>query len=622
MTFTGWVLGGIWLVASAQAPAYRYEVAIRDPADETFHVTLEIREPAADTLNFYVPIWAPGGYQVVNYARWVRNVRAEGPGGRPLTVESEAAGELPQEGAPGDRWRILTGGARRVVLRYEVQDIEVADAPGLWFELSDITRDEAFFNGTAVFGYVAGGKEAASEVCYRPPARWLVVTPLETTGLPNCFRAPDYDALVDAPVYLGRDLQVRSFEVAGRPVRLAVSAPGPYEPDSMLALVREVARAGTDFFGEAPFPRYLFLVELMDPYDPAGLERYGDSYGALEHANSSVYLLPQVPPVATRGFFFFPQVFAHEFFHLWSPKRIHSDRLGPFDYQTPVETSTLWFAEGVTDYFAYVWLARYGIVERWRVFEQMGGLVDRLAGSPHAYDESISALSRRLSRTEDVNEILPLYHKGTLLGLLLDVHLRAETGNRVGLDGVMREMNRRYGRTGRGFSDDSLVSILEEISGVALGTFAARYIDGTERFPLEQTFRRAGLLFRRDTVTEPQLGAAFALDESGSLVVAELFGPTGLARLGVEAGDVVYAWDGAPVTAETVRAVFERFADGYDPERVYTITVKRADRVRELKGKIPLRTRVEATLRPDPEAEPSARAIREAIFGRDASAGE
>lgn len=602
--------------ASAQTPALHYEVALSDPAAQRFEVSLEIAEPAGDTLLFHMPIWAPGGYQVVNYGLWVRNVRAEDPRGRPLRVLREGTDAYPQEGAPGDSWKIVTGGARRIVLRYEVEDIEVADAPGLWFELSDIAGDEAFFNGTAVFGYPAGKTSVPIEVCYRPPARWILVVPLESTGVPNCFRAPSYDALVDAPVYMGRDVLLREFRESGRTIRLAVSPTGPYAPDSLLAVAREVVRAGVDFFGEAPFPHYTFIVELIDPFDPAGRERYGESYGALEHANASAYLLPQVPEVATRGFFFFPQVFAHEFFHLWSPKRIHSDRLGPFDYQSPVETSTLWFAEGVTDYYAHVWLARYGIVERWRVFRELAGLVDRIAAQPDAYAEPITALSRRLPRTEDVDEILPLYYKGTLLGLLLDVHLRWSTENRVGLDSVMREMNQRYGRSGRGFPDDSLVAILQGISGVPLADFAAAYLDGTRPFPLEEAFGRAGLALVRDTVREPNLSAVFAIDESGSLVVAELTGRDGLAELGIRAGDVISAWDGAPVKAETVREVFEAFGETYDPERSYAITVRRGADTTEVSGRIPSRARLRPDLRPDPGAGTLERAIREAIFGK------
>lgn len=606
---------------------YRYRVELPDPAAETFHVTFEIILPQAkaDTLVFSMPIWAPGGYQLVHYGRWVRNLRAVGPGGKQLRVLSEAAGDYATEGAAGDSWKIVTEGAGRIVIRYEVDDIEVGEATGLWFELSDLRPDEAFFNGTAVFGYLQGGKDAPYEVCYRVPAGWTLMTPLEPTS-PECFSASSYDALVDAPVFMGRDLQVRELQVpapgtdGARRIRLAVSPVGRYESDSLLGVIRDVVRAGIDFFGDAPFHEYWFLVEFAGASDSVALARYGDSFGALEHANSSVYLLPQVPPQAVRGIFFFPQVFAHEFFHLWSPKRIHSDRLGPFEYQAPVETETLWFAEGVTDYYAYVWLARYGIVDRWRVFKELGELVERLRFTPHAYAEPITALSKRLPLSENVDEILPLYYKGTLLGFMLDVHLRRSSENKVSLDSVMRSLNRRYGQTGRGFPDDSLVSIVEGITGVPLAEFATQYLRGRQPYPIEEIFAAAGLKLEHDTVRQPMLGVRFSIDDAGRLFIAEVTGPAGLAQLGVQARDIITSWDGAPLSIETAREVFEAFGKTYDPERVYSLTLIRDGKSLELQGRIPYSRSLDLVVSPDPRASALATAIREGIFGPGASA--
>ena len=161
------------LSAAVQASAapLRYEVTLADPASERFEVALEIPEPGADTLVFYMPIWAPGAYQPVYYGRWVRNLRAEDERGRALPVAREGEPGNPEAGAPDDSWRIATRGARTVTVRYEVEDIEIGDVNGLWFELSDVTRDEAFFSGTAVFGYPAGAKDRPYEVCVREIGR-------------------------------------------------------------------------------------------------------------------------------------------------------------------------------------------------------------------------------------------------------------------------------------------------------------------------------------------------------------------------------------------------------------------------------------------------------------------
>ncbi len=72
----------------------------------------------------------------------------------------------------------------------------------------------------------------------------------------------------------------------------------------------------------------------------------------------------------------------------------------------------------------------------------------------------------------------------------------------------------------------------------------------------------------------------------------------------------------------TAREIFEAFADSYDPERTYEVTLLRDGKTVQVRGRIPFRRRVEATARPDPQASPLAAAIREGIFGEEGSAGQ
>jgi hypothetical protein len=58
------------------------------------------------------------------------------------------------------------------------------------------------------------------------------------------------------------------------------------------------------------------------------------------------------------------QGMAHEFFHLWNAKRIRPLPLGPFDYTQLPHTGTLWWIEGVTDYYSALLPYRYGAWNR------------------------------------------------------------------------------------------------------------------------------------------------------------------------------------------------------------------------------------------------------------------
>src|SRR5262249_22459014 len=79
--------------------------------------------------------------------------------------------------------------------------------------------------------------------------------------------------------------------------------------------------------------------------------------GGLEHLNCCrIALGSESSPLR------FAPFAAHEMFHLWNVKRIRPAVLGPFDYIHPPKTRNLWFAEGVTEYYAYIATRRAGLM--------------------------------------------------------------------------------------------------------------------------------------------------------------------------------------------------------------------------------------------------------------------
>src|SRR4029079_4108182 len=82
----------------------------------------------------------------------------------------------------------------------------------------------------------------------------------------------------------------------------------------------------------------------------------GDFSGGLEHQASVTIAIPARtgPPAVD-------DLFTHEFFHAWNVKNIRPVVLGPFDYTKEVRTDNLWFAEGVTDYYAKLDAYRSGL---------------------------------------------------------------------------------------------------------------------------------------------------------------------------------------------------------------------------------------------------------------------
>ena len=161
------------------------------------------------------------------------------------------------------------------------------------------------------------------------------------------YAASDYDTLADTPLVMAAPNAIKTaeFAVSGKPHRVIFfdHTERIKNPDAYVAVLRARRRAETRIMGVTPYDRYEFCFDV----DGMG--------GGLEHLNACRIALPSdAPPEALAGFF------AHEFFHLWNVKRIRPRVLGPFDYVNPPKTRNLWFAEGVTEYYAAITLRRAG----------------------------------------------------------------------------------------------------------------------------------------------------------------------------------------------------------------------------------------------------------------------
>ena len=63
------------------------------------------------------------------------------------------------------------------------------------------------------------------------------------------------------------------------------------------------------------------------------------------------------------------------------------------------------------------------------------------------------------------NNTISYYTKGELIGLLLDVEIRARTKNQKSLDDVMRYLMETYANKGVGFPEDGFLKAVETVAG-------------------------------------------------------------------------------------------------------------------------------------------------------------
>jgi predicted metalloprotease with PDZ domain len=164
------------------APEISYTVAMPRPETHLLEIEMRVRATRGDlpaTVNLVMPVWTPGSYLIREYARHVQDFSV-----RVATSKATDFTFLSSRKANKNTWRVETGGAREIIVRYNVYANE------LTVRTNELNDRHAFWNNAATLMYVDGFLAAPSTVRVRPFGDWQVAT-----GLPaianeaNAFRA-------------------------------------------------------------------------------------------------------------------------------------------------------------------------------------------------------------------------------------------------------------------------------------------------------------------------------------------------------------------------------------------------------------------------------------------------
>lgn len=485
--------GAPGLARAARRPGdepWHYSLAVAEPTSQWVEIGIEVPASRRRHTDFALPAWTPGSYLIRNFTRHVYGVVATGADGQTLPIT-----KLDKQ-----TWRVENGGvAFRLGYRVYADELSV--------RTSYVDDQLALLNGASLFMYEPGATQRPATLDVQPPAGWSIHTPLETVGSPDAdatsprrFAVASYDVLVDSPLLLG-EAEVRVFEVGNAEFEYVFdgTVPTDTDVDRLASDAETVVTAFYELMGDFPFERYVFLAVV----DPAG-------GGGLEHERACAMILRPATLERPGGYARAYGLLAHEFFHLWNVKRIHDERLGPFDYTREVYTDLLWFHEGFTETMEKRALLEAGLTDP-------GSYVDGLEQTYNGYRERpgrnfapIAEISRDAwikayqPSPAHWNTSVSYYLKGDVIGTTLDAELRARaaSNNREGsLPGLFRELwAKRDPKTQHvPITLDDVIEAASNQAGEDMAWFFDRYVLGTEEVDLPGALERLGMeVHRRD----------------------------------------------------------------------------------------------------------------------------
>ncbi len=444
-----------------------FTVSMEEPDTHMFQVGLLCEGIKGDTVDFKMPSWTPGYYRVLDFERNVRDFSARDQSG--LALEWEKTG--------GNIWKVETGDAKEIVLRYQVY------AAGRGVAESSLDTNRGYISPTGLFLYIDGKLDLPATVTIKPSRHFSKIsTGLDAvSGKENTFRAKDFDNLYDCPIFVDNQ-EVISFSFDGKEHRIAIYEPGDIDKEKLVSILKRMVRAAVSIVGEIPYDHYTFIM-------------MGPGMGGLEHSNSMAVFtkIPELEePQQYNGWLSF---IAHEFFHLYNVKSIRPIALGPFDYDGENRTNMLWLSEGGTVYYEYIILNRAGFMRREDVLKRLSGIITSYELSPANKTMSVAQASFDTWTLPFFggDQTISYYDKGAGLCWLLDLKIRHETKNKKSLDDVMRECYRKYfKKLKRGFSDEEFQTTCEKTAGCSLKEYFD-YVYTTKAIDYEKYLGYAGL---------------------------------------------------------------------------------------------------------------------------------
>jgi predicted metalloprotease with PDZ domain len=508
------------LFAPSANAAIRYEVSVAEPEKHIFHVKMIVPE-VKEELTVQLPAWN-ALYQIRDFAYRVQNVRAR----------NERGQQLSERKLDKQTWQFPANG--EVSVEYSI----FWDDGGPFS--TQLNSNHAFVNLATILFYVPTRRMEEARVSFTGLREgWRAAAALRNAENSAAFVAPSYDALVDAPVEIGEFQQFR-FEVPGpgrrAAIRVVIHGDG-WTQERVTESLKKIVATETELMRDVPFEEFLFIFHFGSAAGGGG--------GGMEHANSTA--------IHTGSAASFEGVTAHEFFHLWNVKRIRPRTLEPVDYTKENWTRALWFAEGVTSTYGSYTLVRSGLWSHEQFYVDLAGQITELEARParrwkSVEEASLDAWFEIFNQYRRPDYSISYYNKGQILGVLLDILIRDTSGNRAGLDDVMRDLNENFAKRGRYYDESKdLRAAVEHAAGKNFSEFFSTYVAGTVELPCKEILARAGLQLNSMGQARADLGFSILRGADTQLTVAQLESGSTAERAGLREGDVLLEFNGAAV---------------------------------------------------------------------------
>lgn len=419
-----------------------------------------------------------------------------------------------------------------------------------------IDPESIHLNMPAAFMWMKGMDKAPIEISFDLPKenKGLIATQLAPSNKPNTFTAPGLQYFMDSPTKIG-DIKFRQWSISNPDgkhftMRIALESYATDEQaDELATKVNKIVQEAKAVYGEFPnydYGSYTFIASI-NPFVQ------GDG---MEHRNSTMISVP----MGSFNIDGLLELFSHEYFHNWNVERIRPKTLEPFNFEKSNMSNELWFAEGFTQYYGELLVARAGLNGESSYLFTVAGLINIKQNTPGATQYSPVQASNHavfvdaavsIDKNNYGNMFTSYYPYGAAIALALDLNLQIRYHKTI--DAYMQAMWKRFGKTEISYTLATMQETLASITDAAFASdFFGRYINGHEAIDYASLLVKAGYDLKKTDAGKPYLGANTKINERGKFVIANnTIKGTAAYEAGLDIDDEILKLDEKPVKSNS-----------------------------------------------------------------------
>jgi predicted metalloprotease with PDZ domain len=560
---------------------YRFSLDLGKCMDDKLIVELVPPQLNEAEVIYRLPKMVPGTYEIYDFGRFISDFKALDGEGKELQIQH----------IDKNSWKISEAQKLAKII-YKVEDTWDSEIKEKFVFEPGGSNFEAgknfMLNTHCLFGYFDGMLKVQYSIHVTHPEGFYgtcSLTDVISDVTTDTYSVKDYYSLQDAPMMYNRP-DTTVLNVGGAQIIISLYSPNKTTTSKFLAgKIGQILHAQQDYLGGSlPIKKYAYLIYLTPQSGGSGAS------GALEHSYSSMYFLPEMPEEQLAQTI--TDVSAHEFFHIVTPLSIHAEQIGNFDYNNPQMSEHLWLYEGTTEYAAGLVQVKYGdetIDNYLRVIE------DKIAGSA-AYNDSLPfTVMSAECLTKYRDQYNNVYQKGALIGLCLDIKLLELSEGKYGLQQLMKDLSKTYGKE-RSFKDKELFDQIIKLTYPEIGDFFKRHVAGSEPLPVIESLSLAGIGFSaQPKVKEITLGGvSIGLNPATNhLIIVNTPNMDDFGRaMGYQEYDEILKFNGKKLTLENAQLVLTQYMQKVKEGDVLKVVVLRKESENAKAKKVKLHSKV------------------------------